>query len=166
MLHAKAAKAPFLPRDERYKALCVFEPVIKRMSVGSGKTKSPACCVDGFVAPTSGNWRSFFLGEGEELLAETILQILNPQPRALQMPPSSGSVIALIPPSCNSPSTPTAPRQISAVEDDVEPTPAVVQKTATSETFAVVSKKIGVVKSTPDLDENDADGYEEDDMPF
>lgn len=167
MLHAKAAKAPFLPRDERYKALCVFEPVIKRMSVGSGKTKSPACCVDGFVAPTSGNWRSFFLGEGEELLAETILQILNPQPRALQMPPSSGSVIALIPPSCNSPSTPTAPRQISAVEDDVQPTPAVVQKTATSETLAVVPKKIGVVKSTPDLDENDADfGYAEDDLPF
>lgn len=144
MLHAQAAKTGCLPRNERYKALCVFEPTIKRMSVGNGKLKSFACCIDGFVSPTADNWQLFFLGEGEEVLAETILQILNPQPRSLQMAPSSGSVIALIPPAKSdqsvnkgeSYSTPVAPRQIAQVEDEAvieprqikevegEPTPA------------------------------------------
>ena len=122
MLHARSEKVGFFPRGEQYNTLCVFEPTIKRELVGNGKLKSAACYIDGFVEPTVDNWQSFFLGESETLLAETILQILNPQPRALLSSPSSGSVIALMPPA-ELEVTPPAPRQISAVEDvDLIPT--------------------------------------------
>jgi hypothetical protein len=127
MLHAQSEKVGFFPRGEQYNTLCVFEPMIKRELVGNGKLKSAACYVDGFVQPTAANWQSFFLGESETLLAETILQILNPQPRALLSSPSSGSVIALMPPA-ELEVTPAEPRQISAVED-VDPTPVVTVPT-------------------------------------
>jgi hypothetical protein len=118
MLHSQAAKVGFFPRHEKYKVLCLFEPIIKRMLVGTG-LKSAACCIDGFVAPTADNWQSFFLGECEEVLAQTVLQIFNPQPRTLLSAPSSGSVIALIPPAESTRSVSAVPRQITAVDDEI-----------------------------------------------
>jgi hypothetical protein len=157
MLHARAANVPLRPRNERYKALCVFQPVIKRLQVGGGKLKSYACCIDGFVAPTQSNWRSFFLGEGEELLAETILQILNPQPRALQMQPSSESIIALPPAETESITAP--PRQISPIVDEAPSQPAVIRQPATVRPTSTVPIE---VVTTIDSDEDT--GFDE--IPF
>jgi hypothetical protein len=78
--HAKTMGVTFRPRNEVYNALCVFVPTIVRKLVGESK-KSPACYIEGFVAPTAENWQDYFLGTSEDL-ADAIVGMMNPQPRA------------------------------------------------------------------------------------
>ncbi len=74
---ASAAKTRFYPRNNAYNMLCIFQPIIARKLVGT-KTKSLCCYIDGFVAPTMDNWRSFFVGIDENL-ADFMIEIINPQ---------------------------------------------------------------------------------------
>jgi hypothetical protein len=83
-LQAKALKVPFRPRNEQYNALCIFQPILTRESVG-GKIKSPTCYVSDYVRPTELNWAQFFLGTNE-VLADGVIEILNPQPRKFLKP--------------------------------------------------------------------------------
>jgi Family of unknown function (DUF5895) len=85
---AKANNVYYRPRNEVFNALCLFQPLLVRKSVGE-KIKSIACYVDGFVAPTVDNWQEFFLGTDEEL-ADLVLGMLNPRPRLLLADPSPG----------------------------------------------------------------------------
>jgi Family of unknown function (DUF5895) len=86
---AKANNVYFKPRNEVFNALCLFQPLIIRKAVGD-KIKSPACYIDGFVAPTVDNWQDFFIGTNEEL-ADLVLGMLNPRPRLLLADPTPGT---------------------------------------------------------------------------
>jgi hypothetical protein len=94
---AEANKTMFAPRDHRYKALCVFQPIIIRKLVGNGKLQSPSCYVDGYVKPTVLNWTDFFLGT-DEALADAVIGIFNPQPRKLLLPPTAGTIVLALAP--------------------------------------------------------------------
>jgi Family of unknown function (DUF5895) len=78
--HAQAMNTAFRPRNEIYHALCVFVPTIVRKLVGETK-KSSACYIEGFVKPTADNWQDFFLGSQEDI-ADAVVGMMNPQPRA------------------------------------------------------------------------------------
>jgi hypothetical protein len=80
LAHSQAMNVPFRPRNEIYNALCVFVPKIVRKLVGDSK-KSPACYIEGFVPPTADNWQDYFLGN-HEALADAVVGMMNPQPRA------------------------------------------------------------------------------------
>jgi Family of unknown function (DUF5895) len=88
---AEANKNLFRPKNEVFNALCIFQPIIIRKSVGD-KVKSPACYIDGYVHPTVLNWQSFFMGT-DERLADAIIDILNPRSRSLLSPPTAGTIM-------------------------------------------------------------------------
>lgn len=104
-LKAKARKAPFRPQNEIFNSLCVFCPIFKRQMVG-GKTKSPACYVNGYVEPNTENWLSFFVG-ADEVIADQIVEIMNPQPRLLLPAPVQN--MTAIPSDSESPKPALAP---------------------------------------------------------
>jgi hypothetical protein len=107
---AEANKTLFRPKNEVFSALCIFQPIIIRKSVGD-KVKSPACYIDGYVHPTVLNWQSFFMGT-DERLADAIIDILNPRSRSLLSPPTAGTIML-------------APA-LESDPDILQPTPAVV----------------------------------------
>lgn len=88
---AKANKVFFSPRNEIFNALCLFQPHIIRKSVGD-KVKSPACYIDGYVAPTVDNWQDFFIGTDEDL-ADLVVGMMNPRPRLLLADPTPGTIV-------------------------------------------------------------------------
>jgi Family of unknown function (DUF5895) len=88
---ASANKSRFVPRGEKYRALCLFQPLIVRKAVGS-KSKSASCYIDGYVKPTVTTWQDFFVGTDEEL-GDTVIEILNPRPRLLLAPPTTGTIL-------------------------------------------------------------------------
>jgi hypothetical protein len=79
------------------------------------KIKSPTCYIDSFIQATEQNWHKFFLGTNE-VLADSIIDILNPQPRSLLLSPTSGSTISLPPAVVENSHQQT---NISAVETDI-----------------------------------------------
>jgi Family of unknown function (DUF5895) len=90
---ASASKVRFTPRGAKYNALCLFQPIITRRAAG-GKIKSQACCIDGYVKPTTATWEDFFIGTDEEL-GDMAIELLNPRPRLLLALPSSGTISVL-----------------------------------------------------------------------
>jgi hypothetical protein len=88
---AKANRVFFSPRNEIFNTLCLFQPQIIRKSVGD-KIKSPACYINGYVAPTVNNWQDFFIGTDEEL-AEVVIEMMNPRPRLLLADPTPGTIV-------------------------------------------------------------------------
>ncbi len=112
---AEANKTLFRPKNEVFNALCIFQPIIIRKSVGD-KVKSPACYIDGYVHPTVLNWQSFYMGT-DERLADAIIDILNPRSRSLLSPPTAGTIML-------------APAHTSDPQI-LQPTPAVVIDSAT-----------------------------------
>ncbi len=88
---AEANKTLFRPKNEIFNALCIFQPIIIRKSVGD-KVKSPACYIDGYVHPTVLNWQDFYMGT-DERLADAIIDILNPRSRSLLSPPTAGTIM-------------------------------------------------------------------------
>lgn len=94
---ANANRIMFSPRNEAFNALCLFQPHVIRKSVGN-KIKSPACYIDGYVAPTGDNWQDFFLGTDENL-ADVVIGMMNPRPRLLLADPTPGTLVVMTPPS-------------------------------------------------------------------
>jgi Family of unknown function (DUF5895) len=90
---ASASKVRFAPRGAKYNALCLFQPIITRRAAG-GKIKSQACCIEGYVKPTPATWEDFFIGTDEEL-GDMAIELLNPRPRLLLAPPTSGTISVL-----------------------------------------------------------------------
>jgi Family of unknown function (DUF5895) len=88
---ANANRIMFSPRNEAFNALCLFQPEIIRKAVGD-KIKSPACYINGYVAPTVDNWQDFFLGTDEEF-ADAVIGMMNPRPRLLLADPTPGTIV-------------------------------------------------------------------------
>ena len=95
LCQAKANNAMFRPRNEAFNALCLFQPIIIRKAVGD-RIKSPACYIDGYVAPTTSNWEDFFLGTNEEI-ADIVIGIMNPVSRLLLADPTPGTMVLTLP---------------------------------------------------------------------
>jgi Family of unknown function (DUF5895) len=112
---AEANKTLFRPKNEVFNALCIFQPIIIRKSVGD-KVKSPACYIDGYVHPTVLNWQSFFMGT-DERLADAIIDILNPRSRSLLSPPTAGTIMLAPAPEIITPAA-VAGAATSPVEDN------------------------------------------------
>jgi Family of unknown function (DUF5895) len=119
---ATANRTMFSPRNEAFNALCLFQPHIIRKAVGD-KIKSPACYIDGYVAPTVENWENFFLGTNEEV-ADVVIGMLNPRPRLLLADPTPGTMV-MVPPSELKP-------QNLQITPSVNPTASAVNTTATA----------------------------------
>jgi hypothetical protein len=128
---AQANRIMFRPRDTVYNALCLFQPLLVRKSVGE-KIKSPACYVDGYVNPTVDNWQDFFLGT-DDALSDAIVGMMNPQPRLLLPDPTPGTVSIAAAPTTQpkilqSRSVPSIPPVVPAIDNsnaiDVVSSPA------------------------------------------
>jgi Family of unknown function (DUF5895) len=174
---AEANKTLFRPKNEVFNALCIFQPIIIRKSVGD-KVKSPACYIDGYVHPTVLNWQSFFMGT-DERLADAIIDILNPRSRSLLSPPTAGTIMLAPAPELVTPAVVTG-AATSPVEDnsnaiDVASSP-VAEESAPAPTIPTtpVATK---TKPAPepeyidppefeDDDEFENDEVEEDKIPF
>jgi hypothetical protein len=84
-LHAIANQIPSRPKNEIFKALCVFQFTVKRELAGNN-LKSPACKVDSHVSPNPDNWEKFFLGRNSTT-ADRFLNLLAPaSPNMLTVP--------------------------------------------------------------------------------
>jgi Family of unknown function (DUF5895) len=174
---AEANKTLFRPKNEVFNALCIFQPIIIRKSVGD-KVKSPACYIDGYVHPTVLNWQSFFMGT-DERLADAIIDILNPRSRLLLSPPTAGTIMLAPAPELVTPAAVTG-AATTPVEDnsnaiDVASSPVAEElaPAPTSPTTPVATK----AKQAPepeyidppefeDDDEFENDEVEEDKIPF
>jgi hypothetical protein len=114
---AKANNTVFRPRNEAFNALCLFQPLIIRKAVGE-KIKSPACYIDGYVAPTADNWQDFFLGTDEDI-ADLVIGMMNPRPRLLLADPTPGTIV-MTPPSDPQPQnlqiTPAVDDAVAAID--------------------------------------------------
>jgi hypothetical protein len=174
---AEANKTLFRPKNEVFNALCIFEPIIIRKSVGD-KVKSPACYIDGYVHPTVLNWQSFFMGT-DERLADAIIDILNPRSRSLLSPPTAGTIMLAPAPELVTPAAVTG-AATSPVEDnsnaiDVASSPVAEESAPvpTSTTIPVATKAKPAPEpeyiDPPEFDEEDEferDEVEEDKIPF
>lgn len=74
--HAAANGIPAKPRINKFNALCVFAPTLKRELSGQ-QQKSYALKVDGCEMPTSDNWENYFVGRSNEELVQVIEQTCN-----------------------------------------------------------------------------------------
>jgi hypothetical protein len=161
---AEANKTLFRPKNEVFNALCIFQPIIIRKSVGD-KVKSPACYIDGYVHPTVLNWQSFFMGT-DERLADAIIDILNPRSRSLLSPPTAGTIMLAPTPELITPAAVTGAATPPPVEDnsnaiDVASSP-VAEESAPAPTIPTtpVATK---AKPAPEPEYIDSPEFEEDD---
>jgi hypothetical protein len=180
---AEANKTLFRPKNEVFNALCIFQPIIIRKSVGD-KVKSPACYIDGYVHPTVLNWQNFFMGT-DERLADAIIDILNPRSRSLLSPPTAGTIMlapALEPdPQILQPApavvtgaaTPPVEDNSNAIDVASSPVAEELAPIATSPVSTVATKPKPVAEpeyiDPPEFDEEDEferDEVEEDKIPF
>lgn len=174
---AEANKTLFRPKNEVFNALCIFEPMIIRKSVGD-KVKSPACYIDGYVHPTVLNWQSFFMGT-DERLADAIIDILNPRSRSLLSPPTAGTIMLAPAPELVTPAavtgaaTPPVEDNSNAIDVASSPVAEELSPVPTIPTTPVATK----AKPAPepeyidppefeDDDEFEDDEVEEDKIPF
>jgi Family of unknown function (DUF5895) len=174
---AEANKTLFRPKNEVFNALCIFQPIIIRKSVGD-KVKSPACYIDGYVHPTVLNWQSFFMGT-DERLADAIIDILNPRSRSLLSPPTAGTIMLAPAPELVTPAavtggaTPPVEDNSNAIDVASSPVAEESAPVPTSTTIPVATK----AKPAPepeyidppefeDDDEFENDEVEEDKIPF
>jgi Family of unknown function (DUF5895) len=160
---AEANKTLFRPKNEVFNALCIFQPIIIRKSVGD-KVKSPACYIDGYIHPTVLNWQDFFMGT-DERLADAIIDILNPRSRSLLSPPSAGTIMLAPAPELVTPAAVTG-AATSPVEDnsnaiDVASSP-VAEELAPAPT-SLVSTVATKTKLAPEPEYIDPPEFEEDD---
>ncbi len=168
---AEANKTLFRPKNEVFNALCIFQPIIIRKSVGD-KVKSPACYIDGYVHPTVLNWQDFFMGT-DERLADAIIDILNPRSRSLLSPPTAGTIMLAPAPELVAPAAVTG-AAIPSVEDnsnaiDVASSP-VTEESAPAPTIPTtpVATKAKPAPEPEYIDppEFEEDEVEEDKIPF
>ena len=172
---AEANKTLFRPKNEVFNALCIFQPMIIRKSVGD-KVKSPACYIDGYVHPTVLNWQSFFMGT-DERLADAIIDILNPRSRSLLSPPTAGTIMLapapeLVTPAAVTGATPPVEDNSNAIDVASSPVAEELAPVPTIPTTPVATK----AKPAPepeyidppefDDDEFEDDEVEEDKIPF
>jgi Family of unknown function (DUF5895) len=117
---AKTNRTIFSPRNEAFNALCLFQPLIIRKTVGD-KIKSPACYIDGYVAPTIDSWQDFFIGTDEDI-ADVVIGMMNPRPRLLLADPTPGTIVfAPAPEPLSQLLVPSSPIATPAID----PTPAI-----------------------------------------
>jgi hypothetical protein len=161
---AEANKTLFRPKNEVFSALCIFQPIIIRKSVGD-KVKSPACYIDGYVHPTVLNWQSFFMGT-DERLADAIIDILNPRSRLLLSPPTAGTIVLAPAPDRVTPASvvgsDTLPVEDNSNAIDVASSP-VAEESAPAQTIPttpVVTK----VKPAPEPEYIDPPEFEDDEV--
>ena len=172
---AEANKTLFRPKNEVFNALCIFQPIIIRKSVGD-KVKSPACYIDGYVHPTVLNWQSFFMGT-DERLADAIIDILNPRSRSLLSPPTAGTIMLapapeLVTPAAVTGATPPVEDNSNAIDVASSPVAEELAPAPTIPTTPVATK----AKPAPEPqyidppefedDEFEDDEVEEDKIPF
>ena len=172
---AEANKTLFRPKNEVFNALCIFQPMIIRKSVGD-KVKSPACYIDGYVHPTVLNWQSFFMGT-DERLADAIIDILNPRSRSLLSPPTAGTIMLapapeLVTPAAVTGATPPVEDNSNAIDVASSPVAEELAPVPTIPTTPVATK----TKPAPEPeyidppefedDEFEDDEVEEDKIPF
>jgi len=160
---AEANKTLFRPKNEVFNALCIFQPIIIRKSVGD-KVKSPACYIDGYVHPTVLNWQNFFLGT-DERLADAIIDILNPRSRSLLSPPSAGTIMLapaselVTPAAVTGAATPPVEDNSNAIDVASSPVAEESAPAPTIPTIPVATK----TKPSPEIEYIDPPEFEEDD---
>jgi Family of unknown function (DUF5895) len=159
---AEANKTLFRPKNEVFNALCIFQPIIIRKSVGD-KVKSPACYIDGYVHPTVLNWQSFFMGT-DERLADAIIDILNPRSRSLLSPPTAGTIVLAPAPDRATPgavtgATPPVEDNSNAIDVASSPVAEELVPAPTIPTTPVATK----AKPAPEPEYIDSPEFEEDD---
>jgi Family of unknown function (DUF5895) len=174
---AEANKTLFRPKNEVFNALCIFQPIIIRKSVGD-KVKSPACYIDGYVHPTVLNWQSFFMGT-DERLADAIIDILNPRSRSLLSPPTAGTIMLAPAPELVTPAAVTG-AATSPVEDnsnaidvasspvaeELAPAPTIPTTPVATKTKPAPEPEYIDPPEFEDDDEFENDEVEEDKIPF
>jgi Family of unknown function (DUF5895) len=172
---AEANKTLFRPKNEVFNALCIFQPIIIRKSVGD-KVKSPACYIDGYVHPTVLNWQSFFMGT-DERLADAIIDILNPRSRSLLSPPTAGTIMLapapeLVTPAAVTGATPPVEDNSNAIDVASSPVAEELAPAPTIPTTPVATKTKPASEpeyiDPPEFedDEFENDEVEEDKIPF
>jgi hypothetical protein len=173
---AEANKTLFRPKNEVFNALCIFEPIIVRKSVGD-KVKSPACYIDGYVHPTVLNWQDFFMGT-DERLADAIIDILNPRSRSLLSPPTAGTImlapaeelvtptavtVAALPVEDNSNAIDVAS---SPVAEELAPAPTIPTTPVATKAKPAPEPEYIDLPEFEDDDELENDAVAEDEIPF
>ena len=174
---AEANKTLFRPKNEVFNALCIFQPIIIRKSVGD-KVKSPACYIDGYVHPTVLNWQSFFMGT-DERLADAIIDILNPRSRSLLSPPTAGTIMLAPAPELVTPAavtgaaTPPVEDNSNAIDvasspvaEELAPAPTSPVSTVATKTKPAPEPEYIDPPEFEDDDEFENDEVEEDKIPF
>jgi Family of unknown function (DUF5895) len=173
---AEANKTLFRPKNEVFNALCIFQPIIIRKSVGD-KVKSPACYIDGYVHPTVLNWQSFFMGT-DERLADAIIDILNPRSRSLLSPPTAGTIMLapapeLVTPAAVKGATPPVEDNSNAIDvasspvaEELAPAPTSPVSTVATKTKPAPEPEYIDPPEFEDDDEFENDEVEEDKIPF
>ena len=160
---AEANKTLFRPKNEVFNALCIFQPIIIRKSVGD-KVKSPACYIDGYVHPTVLNWQSFFMGT-DERLADAIIDILNPRSRSLLSPPTAGTIMLapapeLVTPAAVTGATPPVEDNSNAIDVASSPVAEELAPAPTIPTTPVATK----AKPAPEPEYIDPPEFEDDEF--
>jgi Family of unknown function (DUF5895) len=173
---AEANKTLFRPKNEVFNALCIFEPIIVRKSVGD-KVKSPACYIDGYVHPTVLNWQDFFMGT-DERLADAIIDILNPRSRSLLSPPTAGTIMLapaeefVTPTAVIGAATPVEDNSnaidvaSSPVAEELAPAPTIPTTPVATKTKPAPEPEYIDPPEFEDDDELENDEVEEDEIPF
>jgi hypothetical protein len=173
---AEANKTLFRPKNEVFNALCIFQPIIIRKSVGD-KVKSPACYIDGYVHPTVLNWQSFFMGT-DERLADAIIDILNPRSRSLLLPPTAGTIMLAPAPELITPAAVTGAATSpldnsnaidvasSPVAEELAPAPTIPTTPVATKTKPAPEPEYIDPPEFEDDDEFENDEVEEDKIPF
>jgi Family of unknown function (DUF5895) len=159
---AEANKTLFRPKNEVFNALCIFQPIIIRKSVGD-KVKSSACYIDGYIHPTVLNWQDFFMGT-DERLADAIIDILNPRSRSLLSPPTAGTIMLapapeLVTPAAVTGATPPVEDNSNAIDVASSPVAEELAPAPTIPTTPVATK----TKPAPEPEYIDPPEFEDDD---
>jgi hypothetical protein len=173
---AEANKTLFRPKNEIFNALCIFQPIIIRKSVGD-KVKSPACYIDGYIHPTVLNWQTFFMGT-DERLADAIIDILNPRSRSLLSPPTAGTIVLAPAPDRANPSavtgaTPPVEDNSNAIDvasspvaEESAPAPTIPTTPVATKTKPAPEPEYIDLPEFEEEDEFENDEVEEDRIPF
>jgi Family of unknown function (DUF5895) len=98
LLHCRSAGKPFAKKNDIYRSLCVFRPLLAKQKVETKTVNVMAAKVVGYHKPTKADWMSYFLGRQQnadwfaevmdagELPAALMPKTLEPAKQVLTLP--------------------------------------------------------------------------------